>query len=119
MIFVGTYSVPATAPPVEISVDVHGSTATVALGRGHASSTPVHVTLRGTRIRFTFPGGLAFDGVIGRSGVVKHNGVTGTFRLRRGVSRALQRFGLFRAADGKFVAVNQATGFPQWLVELP
>ena len=119
MMFVGTYSVPATAPPVAISVDVHGSTATVALDRGHAASTAVHVTLRGTRIRFTFPGGLAFDGVIGRTGTVRHGGVKGTFRLRRGVSRALERFGLFRAADGDVVAVNQATGFPQWLVELP
>ena len=119
MIFVGTYSVPVSAPAVDLSVDVRGSTAIVALGRGHAASTTVHVTLRGTRIRFTFPGGLAFDGVIGRAGTVRHDGVKGTFRLRRGLSRALQRFGLFRASDGDTLSVDQASGFPQWLVELP
>jgi dienelactone hydrolase len=119
MMLVGTYSVPATAPPVEIAVDLRGSSATVALGRGHAASTPVHVTLHGTRIQFTFPGGLEFDGVLGRTGTVRHGAVKGTFRLRRGVSRALGRFGLYRSDGGEVVTVDQATGFPQWLVELP
>jgi dienelactone hydrolase len=118
MILVGTYAVPANATPVQISVDLRGSRATVALGRGHASSTDVHVTLRGTRIRFTFPGGLVFDGTT-RGGTVRHGNVRGRFTLRPGVSKVLQLFGLYRSAGGDVVTVNQATGFAPWLVELP
>jgi hypothetical protein len=118
MILVGTYAVPANATPVQISVDLRGSRATVALGRGHASSTDVHVTLRGTRIRFTVPGGLVFDGTT-RGGTVRHGNVRGRFTLRPGVSKVLQLFGLYRSAGGDVVTVNQATGFAPWLVELP
>lgn len=118
MILVGTYAVPANATPVEIAVDLRGSRATVALGRGHASSTGLQVTLRGKRIRFTFPGGLVFDGTT-RGGTVRQRRLKGTFALRPGVSKVLQLFGLYRSAGGDVVTVNQATGFAPWLVELP
>jgi len=38
--------------------------------------------------------------------------------MRRGTSRLLSLYGLFRSAGGKTVTVNQATGFSPWLVEL-
>ena len=118
----GTYSLPAGSEPVDLSVQLHGKTALVALGRGHASLTSVPVTLRGTGIRFVFPGDVAFEGALKRdalAGTVRQARVRGSFRLRRGTSRLLSLYGLFRSADGKTVTVNQATGFSPWLVELP
>jgi dienelactone hydrolase len=121
----GAYSLPASAQPVAISVRLHGRTATVALGRGHSSSTTVVVKLRGTQVRFAFPGlpaNVVFDGAVKKgvlSGSVRQGRLRGTFRLGRGRSRVLELFGLYRAGDGSTVSVVQATGFPAWLVELP
>jgi dienelactone hydrolase len=122
----GAFTLPASAQPVAISVRLHGSTATVALGGGHASSTNVVVTLRGTRVRFAFPGlpaNVVFAGAVTKkgtlAGVVRQGKLRGAFLLRRGRSRLLELFGLYRAADGSAVSVVQATGFPAWLVELP
>src|SRR5207247_6372524 len=56
----GTYSLPAGSEPVDLSVQLHGKSSLVALGRGHASLTRVPVMVRGTHIRFRFPGGVAF-----------------------------------------------------------
>jgi dienelactone hydrolase len=43
----------------------------------------------------------------------------GSFTLRRGASRVLPLYGLYRTADGKTATIVQATGFPPWLQELP
>jgi dienelactone hydrolase len=116
---------PAGAQAVRISVQLHGRTATVALGPGHASSTTVPASARGTRVRFSFPGlpaDVVFDGRFrGRAlaGRVAQGTLRGTFRLARGTSRVLPLLGLYRAADGGGVAVVQAEGFPAWLLELP
>jgi dienelactone hydrolase len=118
----GTYSLPAASDPVDISVQLHGKSALVALGRGHASLTSVPVAVRGAHVRFVFPGGVAFDGMLkgnAVSGTVWQAKVRGSFALRRGASRVLSLFGLYRSAEGKVVTVNQATGFSPWLVELP
>ena len=121
----GAYSLPASAQPVAVSFRLHGGQAVVALDRGHASSTNVVVTVRGTHVRFTFPGlpsGLVFDGSVKRgrlAGIVRQGKLRGTFSLRRGRSRVLELLGLYRAADGRAVSVVRATGYPAWLVELP
>jgi dienelactone hydrolase len=118
----GTYALPAGSEPVDLSVQLHGKTALVGLGRGHASLTSVPVTLRATQIRFVFPGGVAFEGALKRGalgGTVRQAKLRGVFTLRRGGSRLLSLYGLYRSADGKTVTVNQATGFAPWLVELP
>src|SRR5262249_4191919 len=52
----GSYTLPAAAAPVAIAVRVHGSSATVSLGPGHAGATEVAFAVRGKRIRFRFPG---------------------------------------------------------------
>ncbi len=52
----GTYALPASAAPVAIVVQAHGSTATVSLGPGHSGATSVALLVNGTRVRFTFPG---------------------------------------------------------------
>jgi hypothetical protein len=93
----GTYSLPAATDPVDISVQLHGKTALVALGRGHASLTSVPVAVRGAHVRFVFPGGVAFDGMLkgnAVSGTVWQAKVRGSFALRRGASRVLSLFGL-------------------------
>lgn len=120
--WVGTYTLPAGSDPVDVAVRLQGAGAVVALGRGHAASTRVAVTLRGTRLRFVFPGDVVFDGSLRGgtvAGAVRQGTLRGTFRLRRGSSRVLPLLGLYRSADGKVVTVEQATGFPPWLVELP
>ena len=121
----GAYSLPASAQPVAISVRLDGGEATVALGRGHASSTTVVVKVRGASVRFAFPGlpsNVVFDGTVKKgvlSGNVRQGRLRGTFRLARGRARVLELFGLYRAGNGSTVSVVQATGFPAWLVELP
>jgi dienelactone hydrolase len=121
----GAFSLPASAQPVAISFRLHGDRATVALDRGHASSTSVVVKLRGKRVRFAFPGlpsKVVFDGAVngGRlAGTVRQGKLRGSFSLRRGRSRVLELLGLYRATDGRSVSVVQATGYPAWLVELP
>jgi dienelactone hydrolase len=118
----GTYSLPAGADPVDVSVQLRGTTATVALGRGHASSTTVAATLRRSSLRFVFPGGVVFDGSLkGRavSGAVRQGSLRGSFRLTRGASRVLPLYGLYRSDDGRAISIVQATGFLPWLTELP
>ncbi len=121
----GAFSLPASAEPVAISVRVHGTRATVALGRGHASSTSVVVKIAGTHVRFAFPGlpsDVVFDGSVKRgrlAGLVRQGTLRGTFSLSRGRDRVLELFGLYRSPGGDAVSVVQATGFPAWLVELP
>jgi dienelactone hydrolase len=118
----GTYRLPASADPVAISVQLTGTTATVALGPGHLGRTTLAARRHGARVRFTVPGGVVFAGEIhGRAlnGTVVQGALRGTFRLAPGTSPALSALGLYRAADGTAVAVVQAQGFPTWLVELP
>src|SRR5262249_41686652 len=63
----GSYRLPATADPVPITVALHGGTATVALGPGHASAQDVKVRVDGSRVRFSLPGlpgDVAFSAVL-------------------------------------------------------
>jgi len=121
----GTFRLPAAAQAVSVAVDLHGATATVSLGPGHASATEVAVRRRGSRLRFSFPGLPANVVFAGRlkgsllSGTVTQGRLRGSFRLRRGDARAVSALGLYRSGDGATVAVVQATGLPTWLVELP
>ena len=118
----GTYRLPASADPVAISVQLTGTTATVALGPGHLGRTTLAARVRGARVTFTVPGGVVFAGEIhGRTlkGTVAQGTLRGTFRLAPGTSRALSALGLYRTADGTAVAIVQAEGFPTWLVALP
>lgn len=123
--WVGTFSLPGSAPAVAIAVDVHGRRATVSLGPGHASATDVPVVIRGKRIRFSVPGlpaNVVFSGSLSGSrmgGSVEQGKLRGSFRLRRGRSALLSALGLYRSESGATVAVMRAEGFPAWLVELP
>jgi len=113
VIAVGTYALPASAPPVAIVV--RGKT--VALGPGHAFAQRIDVTLRGRRIHFTLPGGVVFDGAARGarvSGTVRQGALRGMFSLRRGVSRIVELLGVYRGA-----VVTEADGLPPVLVELP
>ena len=121
----GTYTLPLGTAPVAISVAVHGATATVALGPGHAASTTVRVRASGSRLHFALPGlpgDVVFDGRLRGSGVVgaaSQGTLRGTFRLARGTSRVLPLLGLYRAGDGSAVALVKPETLPPWIVELP
>ena len=117
----GTFRLPAAAEPVAIDVQLDAGHATVSLAPGHAGRTRV-AAASGRRVRFTLPGGVAFDGRRVRStisGTVRQGTLRGAFRLSAGTPRVLPALGLYRAADGSAVAIVQATGLPTWLVELP
>jgi pimeloyl-ACP methyl ester carboxylesterase len=121
----GTYALPASSDPVAISVQLNGRVATVAFGPGHAGATAATVVVRGTHIRFAFPGmpqDVVFEGSVRKSrivGTVRQGAVRGAFTLRRGLSRILPLLGVYRAPDGSAVAVNKAEGLAPWLVEIP
>ncbi|HST18209.1 MAG TPA: alpha/beta hydrolase [Gaiellaceae bacterium] len=120
--FVGSFRLPASAEPVQVSLALSAGRATVALGPGHAGRTVVHTTSNGTRVRFVVPGGIAFDGRLrgGRlAGTVTQGRLRGTFALAPGRAAALDALGLYRSASGDAVAIVQAQGLPTWLVELP
>jgi pimeloyl-ACP methyl ester carboxylesterase len=109
--FTGTFQLPASAEPVPISVELHGNTAVVALGPGHAGRQVVPAN----GLRFTLPGGLVFDGKTVRQGALR-----GTVTLRRGASRLLPALGLYRGPGGKsFVVAEPGGGLPTWRVDLP
>ena len=123
--WIGSFTLPARAQPVAIAVDVHGTTAIVALGPGHSSATKVAVAARGSRVRFSLPGlasNVVFSGSLRGTrltGKVSQGALHGTFRLRRGSSRVLSALGVYRSSEGATVAIIQAQGLPTWLVELP
>jgi hypothetical protein len=113
----GTYSLPASAAAVAISVQMKADgAATVAFGPGHSGATAVTVVVRGTHIRFTFPGmpqNVVFDGTLRKSriqGTVRQGALRGAFALHRGLTRILPLLGVYRAPDGSAVAVNKAEG---------
>jgi pimeloyl-ACP methyl ester carboxylesterase len=121
-LWVGTFALPASADPVAVSVQVSGRTAIVALGPGHAGRMRLPLRGTGRRVRFTVPGGVAFDGSVKAgtlSGRVTQGRLRGTFRLTRGRSSLLPLLGLYRSAEGAAVAIVQAEGLPAWIVELP
>lgn len=121
----GTYDLPASATPVAIVVQMHGRTATVSLGPGHAGATEVALGIEGTRVRFSFPGlpdDVVFTGSIRKgalAGTVRQGGLRGTFSLRRGLARIVALLGAYRTAAGAEAAVVQPEGVPPILVELP
>jgi hypothetical protein len=121
----GTYSLPAKALPVQLSVEVRGARGIVWMGYGHPARTDVSVARRGAKMRFALPGlpnDVVFDGTSRRTMLserVSQGALRGTFQLRRGASSVLPLFGLYRSSAGATVAVVRATGFRPWLVELP
>jgi pimeloyl-ACP methyl ester carboxylesterase len=122
MTWTGTYALPASATPVQIVVAQHGRTATVSLGPGHSWSQDVAVGASGTRVRFTLPAGVVFDGVRHEGkwhGFVRQGRLRGTFSLSRGLSRVVQLLGAYRSASGAGVAITEADGLPATLTELP
>ncbi len=118
MNWVGTYALPAKAAPVAIAVHA----GVVSLGPGHASATPVTVTISGRRIRFTLPANVVFDGTRSGSritGTVRQGALRGTFSLRRGTDTILSLLGVYSSAAGEGAAVTEADGLPPTLIELP
>jgi len=121
----GTYALPASAPPVAISVQVHGGRATVSLGPGHSSATVVRLQVRGRHVRFRFPGlprDLSFVGTARRgrlSGTVRQGSLRGRFSLRRGLARIVSLLGVYRSGAAEGAAVLEADGLPPFLIELP
>jgi pimeloyl-ACP methyl ester carboxylesterase len=123
--WVGSYRLPTTADPVAITVTLHGRTATVALGPGHAAAQDVKVRAEGSRLRFSLPGlpaRLEFSSTLRGQrlgGTVSQGLLRGTVQLTRGTSASVAALGLYRSGSGATVAVIQAEGLPTWLVELP
>ena len=123
--WVGTYRLPASAVPVDISVQLHGARATVSMGYGHPARTDVAASVRGPHVRFVLPGlpaNVVFEGTSkGRvlAGTVSQGALRGSFRFARGTSKVLPLFGLYRSSTGAVFTVVRAHGFPAWLVELP
>jgi len=120
--FVGSFRLPASAEPVQLSLELSGGRATVALGPGHAGRAVVRAASNGTRVRFVVPGGVAFDGRVQGdrlAGAVSQGRLRGTFALAPGTAPALSALGLYRSTAGDGIAVVQAQGLPTWLVELP
>jgi pimeloyl-ACP methyl ester carboxylesterase len=121
----GTYSLPASAAPVAIVVQLHGRSADVSLGPGHGGARTVALTIRGTHVRFTLPGlpqDVVFDGATANGqleGGVRQGALRGRFTLRRGLSRIVALFGAYRSRAGAEVAVLQPGGLEPVLVELP
>jgi pimeloyl-ACP methyl ester carboxylesterase len=121
--WVGTYTVPATAAPVAIEMQLDGSTATVSLGPGHASLQRVAVTISGNRIRFSLPGlpqDVSFDGSVQGArlrGTVRQGSLRGTVSLRRGFDRILALLGVYRSDRGADVAILEADGLAPFLTE--
>jgi hypothetical protein len=100
----GTYSLPAGSEAVDISAQLHGKSSLVALGRGHASLTSVPVAVRGTHVRFVFPGGVAFDGALKGgvlAGTVRQAKVRGSFSMRRGARASSRSTDSFAAPTGR------------------
>src|SRR5262245_59365388 len=121
----GSYTIPASAAAVAISVRLHGRSATVALGPGHASATTVRLQIQGKHIHFRFPGlprDLVFDGTVRRgriAGTVRQGSLRGRFSFRRGLARIVSLLGVYRSGHGEGAAVLEADGLPPFLVELP
>ncbi|HEY4412176.1 MAG TPA: CocE/NonD family hydrolase [Gaiellaceae bacterium] len=121
----GTYALPARAAPVAIVVQLHGRTATVALGPGHSGATVVPVGLHGTHVRFSLPGSpqdVVFEGTVRGArltGTVRQGALRGAFALRRGMSRIVALLGAYRSAAGADVAVREADGLAPFLIEFP
>jgi pimeloyl-ACP methyl ester carboxylesterase len=121
----GTYALPAQASPVAVVVQMHGRTATVSLGPGHAGATQVAVAVHGKRIHFSFPGlpqNVVFDGAsMGNrlSGTVRQGALRGAFTLRRGLARIVSLLGSYRSDAGADVAILEADGLAPFLIELP
>jgi pimeloyl-ACP methyl ester carboxylesterase len=123
--WVGSYRLPASADPVEISVVQSGWRVTVALGPGHSGRQVVLGDATGDRLRFALPAlpaAMTFDGRKAGgllTGSVQQGSLRGSFVLRPGASRVLPALGLYRSSAGAAVAIVQADGLPAWLVELP
>jgi dienelactone hydrolase len=121
----GAYRLPASATPVAIAVQLHGRSATVALGPGHSSATEVRVKVQGKHVRFNFPGlprNLVFAGTVRRgrlAGTVRQGSLRGRFSLRPGLARIVSLLGVYRSHGGEGAAVLEADGLPPFLVELP
>lgn len=122
--WVGSFRLPATAAPVELSVVQTRSRVTVSLGPGHAGRQVVAANTTSGQLRFAIPGRPAAVIFAGRraggrlSGSVRQGSLRGTFTLRPGVSHVLPALGLYRSSSGAAVAIVQAKGLPTWLVEL-
>jgi pimeloyl-ACP methyl ester carboxylesterase len=121
----GTYALPAAAAPVAIVVQLHGHSATVALGPGHSGATHVSVAIRGRRVRFAIPGlpqNVVFGGDLRGArlaGTVRQGALRGRFSLRHGIARIVSLLGAYRNASGTEAAVVEPLGVPPILVELP
>jgi hypothetical protein len=121
----GTFRLPASAEPVDVSVELHARTAVVTLAPGHGRRVVVPVTRSGGRVRFALPGlptDVVFAGRAGGgalAGTVSQGRLRGSFLLVPGRSRVLPALGVYRGPDGTGVAIVQAEGLPTWLVELP
>ena len=103
-----------------------GGEATVALGRGHASSTTVVVKVRGASVRFAFPGlpsNVVFDGTVKKRRALGERPSGAAARHLSGLLAAAHACSSSSVSiaqgNGSTVSVVQATGFPAWLVELP
>jgi pimeloyl-ACP methyl ester carboxylesterase len=121
----GTYRIPASADPVQITVALNGQSATVALGPGHSGRTVVAAHVADGRVQFALPGlpnDVVFDGHIDgahATGSVSQGALHGSFDLAHGRDARLLAYGLYRSARGDAIAiVEPGSGFPTWLLEL-
>jgi uncharacterized protein len=116
----GTYSL---GGPAQLTFDVEGKRAIVALGVGHAGLQSVPASRAGRRITLRLPGApkpLVFTGRLKGArirGAVRQGSARGTFQVRRGASRALTARGVY-AGGGRTVAVVDDPYGPERLVDL-
>src|SRR5690242_8148769 len=96
----GTYSLGGSS---QVSFDIAGKQATVALGVGHADLQSVPVSTGRGRVSFRLPGApspLVFSGRLARgriSGTVRQGAGHGAFQARRGRARSLTARGIYTA----------------------
>lgn len=124
--WIGAFTLPASAAPVAVDLQLHGTTAAVALGPGHAALHTTTVHRRSSSISFSLPGvpaPLAFSFRLrGRAltGSARQGAATGKARLVP-ATPSLNRFlGTYRTTAGDFLVVNdlRRLGPPIWLIDV-
>jgi dienelactone hydrolase len=114
--FSGSYSLPATATPVPLTLQVRPARTLVLLGAGHAARTEVRATPTAGGVRISLPGRpspLTFALRLragSLSGTARQGTLTGTATLRRGPPVDEGFLGAYRLASGHLLGVVSLFG---------
>ncbi len=124
--WVGHFALPAHAAQVRLDIHIHGSTALVALGPGHASLQPTRIKRSATTLSFALPGvplPLSFAlSPRGSSlaGTVTQGALRGTARVSPGTPTLSRFLGTYQAANGDdFIVLDLSRlGLPPQLIDV-